>query len=332
MNVPEQLEKRKIVPVVARISAGKSQLLNILYNINYLESKEGITTKFINLIRYNPTIKEPRFFHLKLKKEEENYTFYKDVDYTVIEGGENITEENKKINEKISKLQELNYEDLFYMTEIKESPFIKDDNYLLSHDLCDIPGLSEAQNIRKETNSIESNINDIEDKSKNEISIINEDEGSYFKKMLKDAFGYFFNINNENEEIKNTIINIKKENEEEDNILNEVKVEKNTYLSEIFKIIREYIDGAIIILNQENYYFKSNYELITKFYKIIKKPLTNFLVILNKIDLSDNPEKDINDCKGFFLKYFSKCKTFNLNLNTLLLFLYVHLDSRMNYY
>lgn len=316
MNETEILEMRKIVPVVARISAGKSQLLNILYNINYLESKEGITTKFINLIRYNPAIEKPRFFHLKLKKEEEKYIFYKDVDYTVIEGGENITKENKKINDKISKLQEFNYEDIFYMTEIKESPFIKDDNYLLSHDLCDVPGLSEAQNIGEETNSIESNINNIESKSKNEINIINEDEGSYFKNMLKDAFGYFFGNNNENENIKNTIINKNEEIEEEDNILNEVKDEKNTYLSEIFKIIREYIDGAIIILNQENYYFKSNYELITKFYKVIKKPLTNFLVILNKIDLSDNPEKDINDCKGFFFKYFSKCKTFNLNLNT----------------
>ncbi len=31
------------------------------------------------------------------------------------------------------------------MTEINESPFITDKQYLLTHDLCDIPGLSEYQ-------------------------------------------------------------------------------------------------------------------------------------------------------------------------------------------
>ena len=40
------------------------------------------------------------------------------------------------------------------MTEINNSPFIKDENFLLTHDLCDIPGLSEAQNDIKEENDI----------------------------------------------------------------------------------------------------------------------------------------------------------------------------------
>ena len=63
MSTLKKIEIRKIVPVAAMISAGKSKLLNVLYNINFLECKPGITTKFINLLRYNPNIPEPRFFH-----------------------------------------------------------------------------------------------------------------------------------------------------------------------------------------------------------------------------------------------------------------------------
>ena len=67
----EPILMRKIVPVVAKVSVGKSKLLNVLYNIKYLEVNTGITTKFINILRYNPEIKEPIFYHLVLKKEGE---------------------------------------------------------------------------------------------------------------------------------------------------------------------------------------------------------------------------------------------------------------------
>ena len=38
------------------------------------------------------------------------------------------------------------------MTEINDEPFIKDKKYLLTHDLCDVPGLSEyqANNIKED--------------------------------------------------------------------------------------------------------------------------------------------------------------------------------------
>ena len=96
----EKIEIRKIVPVAARISAGKTKLLNVLYNIKYLECKDGIATKFINLLRYNPKISQPRFYHLLLKKEGETYTFYKDPN-ECYEGEENIIEANKNINNKL---------------------------------------------------------------------------------------------------------------------------------------------------------------------------------------------------------------------------------------
>ena len=49
---------------------------------------------------------------------------------------------------------------------------------------------------------------------------------------------------------------------------------------------------------------------------MIEKKIKNFLIILNKIDLSSNPIHDIDSCKGFLINSFPKFKTFNLNLNT----------------
>ena len=78
MNNLEPIEMRYIVPVAAMISSGKSRLLNVLYNIDLLECKAGIGTKFVNILRYNPKIKEPIFFHLIVIKVGEKYIFYKD--------------------------------------------------------------------------------------------------------------------------------------------------------------------------------------------------------------------------------------------------------------
>ena len=68
MSVPERIEQKKIVPVVAMRRAGKSKLLNTLFNFNYLQCESGIATKFVNILRYNPNIDSPRFYHLELKK------------------------------------------------------------------------------------------------------------------------------------------------------------------------------------------------------------------------------------------------------------------------
>ena len=153
-----EIEQRKIVPVAAMISAGKSKLLNILYNINYLECSSGIATKFVNLLRYNPTITEPKFYHLKLEKKEDNYIFYKDLTQEEFKGGDIIKEEIHNINDQLRAEPKVNYEEIFYMLEIGESKFIKDEKYLLTHDLCDIPGLSEyQQNIKEKKEVIEKN-------------------------------------------------------------------------------------------------------------------------------------------------------------------------------
>ena len=145
MDDHPNIEMRKLVPVVAKISAGKSKLLNTLYNIDFLECRAGIGTKFINILRYNPNIKTPCFYHLIVEKKGEKLIFKKDINSKIYEGEENIIKANKEINKKYYDDKKIKYEDLFYMTEICSKPHIRDKEYLMTHDLCDIPGLSEYQ-------------------------------------------------------------------------------------------------------------------------------------------------------------------------------------------
>ena len=333
MEKPKPLEMRKIVPVAAMISAGKSKLLNVLYNIDFLECKAGIGTKFINILRYNPEIKEPRFFHLLLKKEGEKYIFYKDSLYQEIVGNEKIIEENKNINKILAKQKDTVYENIFYMTEVNESPFIKDINYLMTHDLCDIPGLSEyqegtiklANQNKEEINKVKIPAGDVEKLEAIKSKLIEvKNPGNKIKKEKKTIDEELKEINDL--EGKDLQIQDKKE---EDDLYYNIEIEKNSYIYEIFNIIKDYIDGAIIILNVEKFYFKQNFEMIAILHKIIKKKIKNFLIILNKMDLSQNPKEDIAKCKAFFLKYFPSCKTFNINLNTFVPLSTIQLENEL---
>jgi hypothetical protein len=141
-----KIEIKRLVPVAAKISAGKSKLLNVIFNNDFLECKAGIGTKFVNILRYNPNIQKPIFYHLIVEKENGKSVFYKDPNSEVKEGEKDIIEENKKINNKLSDSSStFKYEDIFYMTEVNKVEFIEDKDFLLNHDFCDIPGLSEYQ-------------------------------------------------------------------------------------------------------------------------------------------------------------------------------------------
>ena len=319
------IEIKKLVPVAAKISAGKSNLLNVLLNIKFLECKAGIATKFINILRYNPNIEKPIFYHLKINKneKEDKYYFYKDLSREIYEGEEKIIEANKKINKKYENEKNINYEDLFYMTEINSEPFIKDKEYLAEHDLCDIPGLSEYQEnqnnekkIEKNAESEKENIIEIKDNELLKIELEAKKIGLYTEERKREIKKLDENIINEKPRKK---VEKKEDFKKEDNMYFELLKNANknkTYLTEIFKIIKNYIDGAIIILSQDNFRSKDNYEIITQLHHVIQKQITNFLVILNKMDLSRNPESDIEECKALFAHYFPEFKTFNITLNT----------------
>ena len=244
MDSLEKIQIRKIVPVAAKISAGKSKLLNVLYKFNFLECKPDIGTKFINLLRYNPTLEKPCFYHLILKKEGEEYSFYKDLN-EVYEGEEKIIEANKNINKKLKNEENINYENIFYMTEINTS-FIKDSDYLITHDLCDIPGLSEYQSNQQK---IESNQHEIKTEFDKKEQSEDEKIENY---IINIAQSLGFDLKKNNKENKNKKINneenpklIEKEKEfvQEDDIFYKTDIENNTYLTEIFTIIKKYIDG-----------------------------------------------------------------------------------------
>jgi hypothetical protein len=65
------VEIKYLCPMIAMISAGKTSILNVLFNMDFLESSAGIGTKFVNIIRYNSEVGNcPKFYHLKLKKEK----------------------------------------------------------------------------------------------------------------------------------------------------------------------------------------------------------------------------------------------------------------------
>ena len=207
------------------------------------------------------------------------------------------------------------------MTEINNIPFIKDKEYLLKHDLCDIPGLSEYQKTRKEDDNKQK-----EQKGENKEEVCLADSLETITKKGEEI-GLDFGIGKgiltpqlrveDNDEQDNKDEN-KDGKKDEDDIYYTTSIDENnnTYLTEIFKIIKNYIEGGIIIMSVENYYFEENFELIAKLYRVIQKNIIKFLVVLNKLDLSKNPKEDIEKFKGLIIKHFPKCKTFNLNLNT----------------
>ena len=320
-----KIEVRKLVPVIAKISAGKTNLLNTLYNINFLECRAGIGTKFINILRYNPNIKSPIFYHLIVEKIGEKLIFKKDINSKIYEGEDNILKANEETNNKYYNEKNIKYEDLFYMTEICTTPFIRDKEYLMTHDLCDIPGLSEYQGNEEDKQKEEEKKEEEKKEEKKEENNKKMSELDQFKEEAK-KIGLIRDLNKDYKSLKENklkeaqieIEKQQKENNEEDGIFDQIKDnnENKTYITEIFKIIKNYIDEGIIILSVDKLQSKDNYLIIAQLHKVIQKPITNFLILLNKMDLSENPAKDINDCKGLFVKYFPKFKTFNLILNT----------------
>ena len=318
----EKIEERKIIPIAAMISAGKSKFLNVIFNNEFLECKAGIGTKFVNILRYNPNIPKPIFYHLIVENENGKYVFYKDPNSEVKEGEKDIIEENKNINSKLADSSTVKYEDIFYMTEVNKVEFIEDKNFLLNHDFCDIPGLSEYQKTPEDTTPAkEEKEIPKEELTEEKLIELGRDQFGIICKS-KEVIDLHSKENKEIQEINKEKI-LEEENEEEkkdekedDIFYNVDEGKEKTYLTEIFSILREYIDGAIIVLSVENFYFEENFVIITKLRKVIKKEINNFLIILNKMDLSNNPEYDINKCKGMFILKFPNCKTFNLNLNT----------------
>jgi len=160
-----KIEINNLCPMIAVISAGKTSILKVIFDVDFLEATAGVGTKFVNIIRYNPEVgKNPKFYHLKLKNlGNGDYEYYKDPKFKEVIGKENIKEKNKQLNEAFKKTDKTSYEDLFYMIEVGEVNFIKDKEYLKNYDLVDIPGVNEYNPDEDKTNQKPSEPSNSED-------------------------------------------------------------------------------------------------------------------------------------------------------------------------
>lgn len=295
----EILEERNGIIVVGMISSGKSTFLNSLLGITYLETKDDITTKLVTIIRYNGSLEEPKFYHLKLKakkkenlddiqestptlKDEntsktgeenntineeinlnenniENYDFIKDGEEYI--GEEKIIQKISNINTEEAKNKEPKYDNLFYMLETNITN-IENKDFLNTHDFYDIPGLNEYI---------------LSSENKN---IVQKDDT---------------HINKKNETI-------------------EESKEDMRYIKGIFQYIKKKVEREIIVLNTETYYKPQNLQIIDEIKNYLNISLYDNLIILNKIDISNDRNKTIEDCKQFFVNNIES-NIFNINNN-----------------
>ena len=282
-----KVEIKNLCPMIAVISAGKTSILKVIFDVDFLEVSAGIGTKFVNIIRYNPNVgKNPKFYHLIIKdKGEGDYEYYKDQNFPEVIGKENIKKKNEEINQEL-KNKNVPYEELFYMIEVGEVNFIEDKEYLKNYDLVDIPGVSECneeqdlkERMNKEPTSIDESIN------------LEAAKTIYQGKTI----AQFDTIEKEMENY---------------NPLNE-----KSYLTEIFRIIKNKMNNGIIVFSIDNHRQVENYRIIGKLHKVIGKPIENFLILLNKIDKSENKQNDLDILISKIMKFFPSETFFNFTKN-----------------
>ena len=299
------IEKRKGIIVVGMISSGKSTFLNSLLGISYLEANDNITTKMVTIIRYNENIDQPKFYHLNAiedKEIESGYCFIKDGEESI--GEKEIINRISEINKKEAKLSENGepkYEQLFYMLETNIKS-IENKSFLKNHDFYDIPGLNEYMRTSNNENENNGGANEPNDNDINEENDM-EDNQEYL------------NENEENEESKenNTSNNRNNNNNDRNNYVNRSR-ENMRYIKGIFKYLKKIIERKIIVLSCETYYKPQNLQIIEEIKKYLNVPLKDNLIVLNKIDISNDRTKTIADCKQFYINNIDST-IFNINSN-----------------
>ena len=147
-------DNRFPIPIIGKISSGKSTFLNSILQGNYLSSNINIDTKFICIIRDNRQIEFPTFYKCELKKKKIDYD-YKNIYYYYFEKKDKLNEKNnileniKAINEDLKNYEKVNEKEkrdinkYFYILELKNPLFNSNKELGEYFDLMDIPGLNE---------------------------------------------------------------------------------------------------------------------------------------------------------------------------------------------
>ena len=130
--------RRKYIPIIGTISAGKSTFLRAFLGTDLLQTGASTTTKFICLIKYS---EKTCFYHV-LPKTTNGIDFYKDGEVTTDE--EQIKKKIEDINNALSEKKSTTKDELFYMLEtpiknIKNLPLLENCYFM------DIPGLNENE-------------------------------------------------------------------------------------------------------------------------------------------------------------------------------------------
>ena len=132
-----EVKLKNICPVIGIKSSGKSSILNALFNMDYLEVTPNSYSKIVIIIRYNPSLTNPKFYNLFIKKEgNNNFRFYKEKS-SEVNGKEKIRYAIKDINEKLKQI-EPEFEHIFYLLEIGENNYLEKE-FLNNYDLAEIP-------------------------------------------------------------------------------------------------------------------------------------------------------------------------------------------------
>ena len=131
--------RRKFIPIIGTISAGKSTFLQGLLGTDLLETGATTTTKFVCIIK---NAKQTKFYHVIPQKNEE-IEFIKEEDNEII-GEENIKAKIKDINDSLRE-NACTINNIFYMLEIPIKN-IQNDVLIEECYFMDIPGLNENQN------------------------------------------------------------------------------------------------------------------------------------------------------------------------------------------
>lgn len=149
---------RFCIPVIGKCNSGKSTFLNyLLHQREILEMKADISTRFICIIRHDPTLSSPKIYKAKFEVRDTIFENDNDKDlYNFIEDEE--IESNEEIkNIIIKKNEELKYHsnnnnDYFLIMKIN-IPFFNEPDlapYANYFEFMDIPGLNESNIIEKD--------------------------------------------------------------------------------------------------------------------------------------------------------------------------------------
>ena len=145
-------KERFTIPIIGKISSGKSTFLNSILLGNYLSCSSNIDTKFVCILRHKQNCKYPKLFNCVLKQEKIDYK-YRDFEYYYFEKTEelkgDVLENIKGINQNLNKYEkEVNIDErdinkYFYILELNIPLFNENKELGDYFELMDIPGLNE---------------------------------------------------------------------------------------------------------------------------------------------------------------------------------------------